>query len=65
MSLLESALEAEARGSSVIPVFIKSKHPATLWKPYQTRRATPEQIRAWWGRTPDLNLGLVTGRISG
>jgi hypothetical protein len=43
----------------------QKQHPAVVWKPYQTRRSTSEQIGVWWGRTPNLNLGIVTGVISG
>ena len=40
------------------------KHPRIDWKPYQQRRATPEEIRTWWARWPVANVGVVTGMIS-
>jgi putative DNA primase/helicase len=41
------------------------KHPRLDWKPYQLRRAGVEEIREWWTRWPAVNVGIVTGTISG
>jgi len=41
------------------------KHPRIEWKPYQTRRASADEIRAWWTTWPDANVGIITGMISG
>jgi hypothetical protein len=60
---LNAALEYESQGRSVIPVAPGGKVPAIAWQRYQTRRATPERIRLWWGRA-DFNVGIVTGAIS-
>lgn len=35
------------------------------WKVYQTRRASEEEIRAWWRKWPRSNIGIVMGRVSG
>lgn len=35
------------------------------WIPYQTKRATAEDIREWFDRKLDINIGLVCGAISG
>jgi len=35
------------------------------WEEYQTRRATLDEIQAWWTKWPDANVGIVTGAISG
>jgi hypothetical protein len=35
------------------------------WREYQSRRATPGEIAAWWDRWPNANLGVVTGCVSG
>lgn len=48
---------------SVIPCKADKK-PYVAWEPYQTQRATEEQIRDWWKTYPDANVGIVTGAIS-
>ncbi|MGO0122199.1 bifunctional DNA primase/polymerase [Desulfothermobacter acidiphilus] len=35
------------------------------WKEFQERLPTGEEVREWWERWPDANVGLVTGRLSG
>lgn len=35
------------------------------WKPYQDERATPAVVRSWWGRWPEANIAMATGRASG
>ena len=68
---LEAALWFESQGCSVFPLEPRSKKPyAALlpdhsWKEFQTRRATPEEIRHWFAVAPDANLALVCGSISG
>lgn len=65
-STLEAALLLESLGCSVIPLRERSKSPAIKsWKEFQERRATPDEIRDWFGRHPEWNLGLVCGTISG
>jgi len=63
--MLDAALAYAAHGWSVFPLRPGSKLPLVKWKPYQTERATEEQIRAWWTEFPDANIGVVTGKISG
>jgi putative DNA primase/helicase len=66
---LEWALAYGQHGWSVLPMPAnggpKAKVPLVKWKPYQTERASEEQIRAWWQQWPDANIGIVTGKISG
>ena len=63
---LEAALGYAAMGRSVIPADPGGKLPAlTSWKRYQAERATLDRIRHWWWHTPTLNVGIVTGLISG
>lgn len=64
MNCLESALEYEFFGFSIIPCN-KIKTPLVRWLPYQNKRATPEEIKEWWKKFPDANVGIVTGPISG
>ncbi|MBI2550896.1 bifunctional DNA primase/polymerase [Candidatus Uhrbacteria bacterium] len=62
--ILASALRYGELGLSVIPVG-RDKKPLIAWTRYQTERATPEQIKAWWSQFPDANVGIVTGAVSG
>lgn len=44
----------------------RDKRPALAsWQEYQERRATEDEIREWWNRWPQANVGVVTGAISG
>ncbi len=64
--MIEHALKYQEMGFSVIPVTPKNKKPPLVeWKPYQTEKATREQIVDWWKQWPDANIGLVTGEING
>lgn len=49
---------------SVIPVGL-TKKPLIEWKEFQSRLPTDEEIIRWWTKTPDANIGVVTGKISG
>jgi hypothetical protein len=41
------------------------KHPRiSEWKPLQERRGTEAEVRAWFTRWPDANVGIVTGMVS-
>lgn len=48
---------------SIIPV-AKDKRPLVNWKNYQEVTASVEEIREWWNKFPEANIGVVTGRIS-
>lgn len=63
---LQHALQYARRGWSVIPLRAKDKKPALAsWKEYQSRRASEDEIREWWTRWPDANIGIATGAVSG
>lgn len=64
-NFLEAALVYARNGWSVIPVQPKGKVPLVPWQAFTSQRATEEQINAWWSETPDANVGLVTGVVSG
>jgi len=64
-NLLETALKYLSRGWSVIPLGRKKKPLLPEWTTYQSRLATEQEIRQWWGKWPDANIGIVTGSISG
>jgi len=62
--MLDAALKYESMGLSIIPVR-PDKRPYIPWTEFQTRRATPEEIRQWWGKCPGAMIGIVTGETSG
>lgn len=63
MSTLPTALAYLSRGWSVIPVGL-DKRPLVGWKEFQARRATVDELVAWWTASPDAQIGIVTGAIS-
>lgn len=63
-TLLTSALSYRQKGFSVIPVR-SNKKPYIRWEQYQQKKATPDEIKAWWKKWPTANIGIVTGAISG
>jgi hypothetical protein len=79
-ALLEAALSYERQGFSVVPLHTPTeggcsckkradcpnpgKHARVKWLPLQERRATESDIRRWWARWPDANVGIVTGEVS-
>ena len=59
---LTAALEYRTLGYHVIPCAPREKRPLVPWKDYQTTMPTPEQLTAWWARTPTANVAMVLGR---
>jgi putative DNA primase/helicase len=65
-TLLEVALAWHAQGVSVVPARSDgSKAPAAVWKQYQLRRPTIEELTAWFAQPDVHGLGLVCGKVSG
>lgn len=64
-TITAAALDASERGWSVIPLRPRDKRPLLAWEEYQRRRAGADEIRGWFARWPDANLGVVTGSTSG
>lgn len=58
---LRAALAYAKMGFHVIPVEPNGKRPLVLWKDYQTQKPLETQIRGWWAKTPNANVGLVLG----
>lgn len=51
---------------SIIPVKVKSKTPAiSSWKEYQQRVPSYEEVEDWFKYTPNTNIAIVTGTVSG
>lgn len=63
--LLAAALSYVKRGLSVIPIQAHEKRPLIAWEEYQDRIATEEEIKTWWAKWPEANIGIVTGANSG
>lgn len=63
-NLLKAALFYARHGCSVIPVR-QDKKPFIKWTPYKEKAASEDQIRAWWKKSPNANIGIVTGSVSG
>jgi hypothetical protein len=61
----QAALDYLARGWSIIPVREKAKRPAITWKAYQSKCVTEKTLRRWFRRSPDYNVAIVTGALSG
>lgn len=51
-------------GFSVIPVG-QDKKPLIKWEQFQKRKPTEEEIKRWTEKYKDLNIGIVTGSVSG
>lgn len=60
MSLLETALSHAARGWFVFPCKPGDKYPITKHGWHDASRDA-EQIRQWWAKTPNANVGIACG----
>lgn len=56
---LTAALAYAKLGYHVIPVEPGGKRPMVAWKDFQSVAPTIAQIKTWWSRTPNANVGLV------
>ena len=63
--MLNVALQYFRRGWSVIPIRPSGKEPLIPWQEFQKRKASESEIRSWWAKWPNANVGIVTGAISG
>jgi len=64
-TVLEQALLYRSLGLSVIPVPTGTKKPVIPWKHYQHNKPSEAEIVEWFTKSPDSNIGIVTGRVSG
>jgi hypothetical protein len=65
MNNLKDALKyLKHYGFSVIPTG-KDKKPLIKWEEYQKRKPTEAEIGEWFKNSPEANVGIVTGDISG
>ncbi len=63
--LEQAALDYLHRGWSVVPLRRRDKRPAIRWQDLQTARAGEQELRSWFHRWPEANVGIVTGAVSG
>ena len=62
--LLEKALEYAQKGLAVFPLKQQDKIPATK-DGFKSATKDENQIRKWWNKNPNYNIGIATGQISG
>lgn len=62
---MNQALHYLRMGFSIIPLEPRGKKPLIPWAEFQKRLATEAEVRSWWAKTPDANIGIVTGKVSG
>lgn len=67
MTKLEYALHySENLRFTVIPLKPMTKGGAYFsWTKYQEQKPTAEEIRNWWTKYPNANIGIICGSISG
>lgn len=65
--MLEHALEYASWGWAVFPLKPHDKAPDGDLAPHGFKNATTDakQIRAWWRKRPQANIGIATGKTSG
>jgi hypothetical protein len=51
-------------GVPVFPCVVEGKRPLTR-RGFLDASSDPEQVAAWWSRTPNANIGIPTGAASG
>lgn len=65
LNTLEYAKNYLSMGFSVIPLKTKDKKPALeSWKPFQNQYPTTEDLKNWFDNGSNLNIGIITGKIS-
>lgn len=63
---LNWALYYQNLGWSVIPIHPRDKAPILGgWQRYSTTRSTKEEVKQWWKKTPDANIGIALGPANG
>jgi len=66
MHLVNAALTFAEYGLSVFPAKPKEKRPLLpSWAEYQNRCANEEELVGWWEDTPDANIAVICGKVSG
>lgn len=65
--MLEAALLYIKSGYSIIPLQPRDKKPIRgfSWAKFNEAPATETEVKEWWTKYPDANIGLITGSVSG
>lgn len=63
--LQEAALTDASRGVPVFPLRPGTKEPFYGSRGFYAATTDPGKIREWWSRTPEANIGIPTGPVSG
>lgn len=63
--MLDAALSYAARGWAVFPLQPHGKDPLDGSSGFKDATTDAAKIRKWWGRFPDMNVGMATGAASG
>ena len=65
MTVFQTAVDYWKQNLSVIAIRPRDKKPLIAWEEFQTRKADQNEIKSWFDKWPDANIGTVTGQISG
>lgn len=65
MTTETAALAYLAAGFSVIPIAPQTKRPLVPWAEFESRRATPAEVSAWYRAHPCAGVAIVCGAVSG
>src|SRR4029453_3214113 len=63
-SPLQAALRYAESGLPLFPSVPRAKHPLTQHG-FKDATTAPARIQQWWRQTPDANIGIATGSVSG
>tara|TARA_R100001530_G_scaffold56641_1_gene41341 strand:+ start:272 stop:2314 length:2043 start_codon:yes stop_codon:yes gene_type:complete len=64
--VINEVLAYQKRGMSIIPLKPNDKRPLVAsWKDYQKKPLNIGDLRGFWKETPEANVGIITGSVSG